>query len=60
MKEKQLSKSVDNKSSYLPHMLQIKWNIDYGWKAPEFSPFHDLQIHPASKVINRALEVWVK
>jgi hypothetical protein len=57
VREEILNKANKNISLYLPHMLEIKWNYDYGWDSPKFTLMHNLQIHPASKVINRALEV---
>jgi hypothetical protein len=59
VREEILNKANKNISLYLPHMLKIKWNYDYGWdhNPPKFTLLHNLQIHPASKVIKRALEV---
>ncbi len=56
MIEEILRKANKKISLYLPHKLEIKWNYDYSWDSPKFTSLHNLQIHPASKVINRALE----
>lgn len=38
-------------------MLEVPWNSQKGWMKPVISPIHDLQIHPAAKVLHYAIEV---
>jgi branched-chain amino acid aminotransferase len=40
------------------HMLQIHWNTDDGWLAPEIVPFQTLNLHPATCVFHYAFECF--
>ncbi|ESN94161.1 hypothetical protein HELRODRAFT_68641, partial [Helobdella robusta] len=44
--------------TFSDHMLEVKWDIDKGWSAPKICPFHDLTIHPASKVLHYASQLF--
>jgi branched-chain amino acid aminotransferase len=39
-------------------MLQIPWNTDEGWLAPEIVPFQNLDLHPATCVFHYAFECF--
>ena len=39
------------------HMLEILWSDAHGWGKPKIGPHHNLQLHPAAKVLHYALEV---
>ncbi|XP_064603025.1 branched-chain-amino-acid aminotransferase, cytosolic-like isoform X1 [Liolophura sinensis] len=43
---------------FTDHMLEIEWQKDKGWGRPVISPVHDLQLHPASKVLHYATELF--
>ncbi len=40
------------------HMLSVKWNCDEGWAAPVIEQVKPLQMHPASKVLHYAQELF--
>nr|CAG4647008.1 EOG090X051P [Megafenestra aurita]SVE92357.1 EOG090X051P [Megafenestra aurita] len=43
---------------FTDHMLEVPWNSQKGWMKPVISPIHDLQIHPAAKVLHYAIELF--
>lgn len=46
---------------FTDHMFEVEWDKDAGWTRPLISPFHDIPIHPAAKVLHYAIEVsWSK
>lgn len=42
---------------FTDHMLEIYWDDKAGWGQPRITPFHDLRLHPAAKVLHYAVEV---
>ncbi|XP_041366099.1 branched-chain-amino-acid aminotransferase-like [Gigantopelta aegis] len=40
------------------HLLEIDWMSSKGWDKPVISPFHNLSLHPASKVLHYASELF--
>jgi len=43
---------------FTDHMLTIDWTRDSGWHQPEIRPFENFSIHPASKVLHYAQELF--
>jgi branched-chain amino acid aminotransferase len=39
-------------------MLEIRWHEETGWAAPVISPFHNLSMHPASKCLHYACQLF--
>ena len=44
---------------FTDHMLEIEWTRADGWGVPTISPFHNLSLHPAAKVLHYATEVRI-
>ncbi|CAG7649964.1 unnamed protein product [Allacma fusca] len=42
---------------FTDHMFEVEWNVE-GWGPPRICPLHDLNIHPAAKVLHYALELF--
>ncbi|GFS72371.1 branched-chain-amino-acid aminotransferase, cytosolic [Trichonephila clavipes] len=40
------------------HMFEVEWTELHGWGKPVISPFHDLILHPAAKVLHYAQELF--
>lgn len=40
------------------HMFEVEWNFDKGWGTPKIVPIHNLSLHPASKVLHYATELF--
>ena len=43
---------------FTDHMFEVEWDSDTGWTRPLISPFHDISIHPASKVLHYAIQLY--
>ncbi|XP_027229757.1 branched-chain-amino-acid aminotransferase, cytosolic [Penaeus vannamei] len=43
---------------FTDHMLEIYWDDKAGWGQPRITPFHDLRLHPAAKVLHYAVELF--
>lgn len=43
---------------FTDHMLQIKWTAENGWEDPQIGPLVPFQMHPASKVLHYAQELF--
>lgn len=43
---------------FTDHMLTIDWTESKGWDKPRIHPLEDLKIHPASKVLHYAVELF--
>jgi branched-chain amino acid aminotransferase len=43
---------------YSDHMLEVDWSTDAGWTRPVLSPLHNFQLHPGSKVLHYAIELF--
>ncbi|CAL4170308.1 unnamed protein product, partial [Meganyctiphanes norvegica] len=43
---------------FTDHMLEIEWNEDDGWGKPKISPYHNLQLSPAAKVLHYSQELF--
>ncbi|XP_064082305.1 branched-chain-amino-acid aminotransferase, cytosolic-like isoform X2 [Macrobrachium nipponense] len=44
--------------NFTDHMLEIYWNASSGWGQPRITPFHDLRMHPAAKVLHYSVELF--
>lgn len=44
--------------TFTDHMLSIKYKEKSGWNSPTISPFKNLEIHPAAKVLHYAVEIF--
>ena len=42
---------------FTDHMLEVEWDVKKGWGKPVISPFHNLNLHPAAKVLHYSTEV---
>ncbi|EFP00709.1 hypothetical protein CRE_21238 [Caenorhabditis remanei] len=40
------------------HMIDIDWDVKEGWFAPKIKPFQNFAIHPASKVLHYAQQIF--
>uniref|UniRef100_T1JE10 Branched-chain-amino-acid aminotransferase n=1 Tax=Strigamia maritima TaxID=126957 RepID=T1JE10_STRMM len=43
---------------FTDHMLEVEWTLKDGWGKPKISPFHNLTLHPAAKVLHYATELF--
>jgi len=43
---------------FTDHMLTIDWSAEEGWAAPQIQPFANFSIHPGSKVLHYAQELF--
>ncbi|KAK4336825.1 hypothetical protein RND71_043946 [Anisodus tanguticus] len=43
---------------FTDHMFEVKWTEKNGWEKPLISPFHNFNLHPASKVFHYAQELF--
>merc|ERR1712215_9485 len=43
---------------FTDHMLTIDWSAEDGWAAPQIQPFANFSIHPGSKVLHYAQELF--
>lgn len=43
---------------FTDHMLTIDWTVSEGWGDPQIKPFANFSIHPASKVLHYAQELF--
>jgi len=43
---------------FTDHMLTIDWTAERGWGTPEIKPFGNFSIHPGSKVLHYAQELF--
>lgn len=43
---------------FTDHMLSIEWDAVNGWHAPKIEPFKNFSIHPGSKVLHYAQELF--
>lgn len=43
--------------NFSDHMLTIDWTASKGWHKPKITPFHNISLHPAAKVLHYAMEV---
>lgn len=43
---------------FTDHMLTIDWTTENGWSNPEIKPFANFSIHPGSKVLHYAQELF--
>ncbi|CAL4135118.1 unnamed protein product [Meganyctiphanes norvegica] len=43
---------------FTDHMLEIKWTEADGWGKPKISPYHNLQMDPAAKVLHYSVELF--
>ena len=57
-KPKPLVEMLQFGSHFTDHMLRIKWNVIDGWKQPKITPLTHIQMHPASKVLHYAQELY--
>lgn len=44
--------------AFTDHMFRVDWDHEDGWSAPLISKLHNLDIHPAAKVLHYALEAF--
>lgn len=45
-------------STFSDHMLEIDWNVNTGWQAPQIGPYRPLQLDPASTSLHYALQCF--
>jgi len=43
---------------YADHMMEVDWSTINGWSRPLLSPMHNFQLHPGSKVLHYAIELF--
>uniref|UniRef100_F1LCB0 branched-chain-amino-acid transaminase n=1 Tax=Ascaris suum TaxID=6253 RepID=F1LCB0_ASCSU len=44
--------------NFSDHMFEVDWNVSKGWGQPLISPLHNFDLHPASKVLHYAIELF--
>ncbi|KAK3102307.1 hypothetical protein FSP39_010377 [Pinctada imbricata] len=44
--------------TFSDHILEVEWSIKRGWGKPSITPMHNLSLHPASKVLHYAVELF--
>ena len=57
-KPKPLVENLRFGHDFTDHMLRIQWNDIDGWKQPKITPLTHIQMHPASKVLHYAQELY--
>lgn len=43
---------------FTDHMFRVDWSLDEGWSRPVVSKVHNLDLHPAAKVLHYAIEAF--
>ncbi|GMR62627.1 hypothetical protein PMAYCL1PPCAC_32822, partial [Pristionchus mayeri] len=43
---------------YADHMIDVDWNVETGWQKPKLHKIQPLQLHPGSKVLHYAVELF--
>lgn len=43
---------------FTDHMFRVDWDHENGWSTPFISKFHNLEIHPAAKVLHYANQAF--
>jgi len=43
---------------FTDHMLTIDWTAEHGWQDPQIKPFENFSVHPGSKVLHYAQELF--
>ena len=44
--------------SFTDHMFRVDWDLERGWSTPLISKLHNLDVHPAAKVLHYAIEAF--
>jgi len=44
--------------TFTDHLLEIDWDSENGWSAPQIIPFDDLKIHPAASSLHYGLQCF--
>ncbi|GFQ89974.1 branched-chain-amino-acid aminotransferase, cytosolic [Trichonephila clavata] len=57
-KSKPDDKSLVFGKVFCDHMFEVEYTEQHGWGKPVISPFHDLILHPAAKVLHYAQELF--
>lgn len=58
MKPKPLASELAFGKIFTDHMLVVDWTRDRGWHDPEITPFENFSVHPGSKVLHYAQELF--
>ncbi|CDW58185.1 branched chain aminotransferase 1, cytosolic [Trichuris trichiura] len=57
-KQKKPFSEVRFGEDFSDHMFEVEWTSRDGWGKPKICPFHDLVLHPASKVLHYACQIF--
>jgi len=44
--------------TFTPHMLEVDWSVDHGWKSPRIVPYQNLPMSPAAMCLHYGLECF--
>ncbi|KHJ47071.1 putative branched-chain-amino-acid transaminase 1 [Trichuris suis] len=58
LKQKKPFSEVRFGEDFSDHMFEVEWTSRDGWGKPKICPFHDLVLHPASKVLHYACQIF--
>uniref|UniRef100_A0A5S6QQL8 Branched-chain-amino-acid aminotransferase n=1 Tax=Trichuris muris TaxID=70415 RepID=A0A5S6QQL8_TRIMR len=58
LKKKKPFSEVRFGEEFSDHMFEVEWTLRDGWGKPTICPFHDLILHPASKALHYACQIF--